>query len=110
MRTTTPARLVVARTPAINELLQEVWALSPELEEKISQTVYQAIVALVRERKRYKAFASGSMSPSPGNIPDAVMGEAGKGVEEPTTAKSTTEDSQTVPPKDEPHPDTIWNE
>lgn len=102
-KTTIPARLVVVRTPAINDLLQQAWALSPELTEKISLTVYQAIVALVRERRRYQAFASEYFSPAPANMAEVVMGEAVKGLED-----SITEDSGTA--LSEPHPDSIWND
>ena len=72
MKKTTPARIVVTRTPAINDLLQEAWMLSPELKEKISLTVHQAIAAFVRERRRYSAFASESLSPLSGNGPTII--------------------------------------
>lgn len=109
-KTTTPARLVVTRTPEINELLKEAWMLSPELKEKISLTIHQAIVALVQERRRYKAFASESFSPRSVNVAETSIEEAVEGVNNSITEDFTTEDSKTIPRENESHPDSIWND
>ena len=108
--TTPPARLVVTRTPEINKLLQEIWNLSPELKEKISLTVYQALVALVQDRRRYQAFASESFNPLPVNMTDASIEENVQGVEVSTTEGFSTENSKTIHRENEPHPDSIWND
>lgn len=101
-KTTAPARIVVTRTPEINALLQEAWILSPELREKISLTVHHAIVALVRERRRYKAFASESFNSPPVNMKIST-GDATGDAED-----SIADDSMTK--RSEPHPDSIWND
>ena len=109
MKKTTPARIVVTRTPAINELLQEAWMLSPELKEKISLTVHQAIAAFVRERRRYSAFASESLSPLSGNKARASRGKGLQGEEDLEREGLTMKDAKAIQREEEPHPDSIWN-
>ena len=110
MKKTTPARIVVTRTAAINELLQEVWMLSPELKEKISLTVHQAIVALVRERRRYKAFASEPLNLLPTNMIEALIEKVVQGGEVSEIERVTEESSDALQTLNEPHPDSIWND
>lgn len=56
-------RLYVHRTQSLEALLQELWALRPELKDKPSMTVYMGMAALIREVKLSAAVMNRSMAP-----------------------------------------------
>ena len=57
-KTDHPARIVVLRTKPVEALLQEIWAVRPEIRNKISLTVSTAFAALVREGTHTSAIAA----------------------------------------------------
>ena len=84
--------------------------LSPELKEKISLTVHQAIVALVRERRRYRAFASESFNPLPVKMTEAARGEIIQNENDSKIEGHIAKDYKVIQRESEPHPDSVWND
>lgn len=50
-------KLTARRTPEIEGLLQELWSLRPELEDKNKLTIFLGLDALVRELKSKVSFS-----------------------------------------------------
>lgn len=99
-----PARIVVLRTRAVEALLQEIWAVRPEIRNKISLTVSTAFAALVRENKRISAVVipeSSIPQQAPVGLPDIEPLPVESLPVEPIHAASTVSD-------DESHPDDAW--
>lgn len=94
----TPARIVVARTEAIETLLQELWRLRPELKDRISLTISMAITALVQNTTREKAILEAELA-NYQQMPAPTAGAISQRQNSNTTMSSTSE----------PHPDSAWN-
>lgn len=91
-----PGRLVVLRTTALEELLQEVWRLRPDIRDKISLTVSTAFFALIKESTPEKATSTAK--PLSHEAVTALLEEA-----EASSRGSVNSAAS------EPHPDGIWN-
>lgn len=103
-KTDHPARIVVLRTTPIEALLQEIWAVHPEIRNKISLTVSTAFAALVREDKRASAVVipeSSIPQQSSVALPEIEPLPVEPLPVEPVNAASTVSG-------DESHPDAAW--
>lgn len=99
-----PARLVVLRTKPIEALLQEIWAVRPDIRNKISLTVSTAFAALVREGNHSSAAVvpeSHIHQQAPAAVPEIKPSPVASLPVEPINAASTVSD-------DESHPDAAW--
>lgn len=86
-----PRKVVVSRTQAIEDLLQNLWSLRPEIRDQLSMTVRLALAAFVRESQR-NALAN----PLPAISTDFSTLDI-----DPTPAPEPVEETQ-------PHPDSAW--
>lgn len=88
-----PARIVVLRTASLETQLQKLWDLKPEIRDRISVTVAEAVAAFIREieeRKQNKLSEKKLLSSLvPSRVPEI------------------TEKSAPVK-ESEPHPDSSW--
>lgn len=50
--------IVARRTPDVEKLLQQLWSLRPELEDKNKVTIVLALAVLLRESQRMLSFSS----------------------------------------------------
>ena len=94
---THPARIVVARTPTIENLLQKLWQVRPEIRDKPTMTVALAILALLRESSE-----EGVSTIAAHNV--LHVSTAPK----PVTEMETVVETKPVEAK-EIHPDSMWN-
>jgi hypothetical protein len=93
-------RLYVHRTQSLETLLQELWALRPELKDKPSMTVYMGTAALIREAKHSATFMSAGFGPG-------VQAEAA--MSEPISTAEVVIASEVVAEADELHPNVQWD-
>lgn len=91
-------RLYVHRTQSLEALLQELWALRPELKDKPSMTVYMGTAALIREAKHSAVLMSAGFAPSV--QAKAAMPELPSAVEVAITSEAVA---------DELHPNVQWD-
>ncbi|KPQ32133.1 MAG: hypothetical protein HLUCCA11_22305 [Phormidesmis priestleyi Ana] len=107
-----PTRMVVLRTANLEMLLQELWALRPDLRDKPTATVHCSTVALIRETKNTLAAISPNSSnaesvTSVHQVAEAFEPSPAEEGFEPSPAEEGFENSEAVPSKG-PHPDNIW--
>jgi hypothetical protein len=93
-------RLYVHRTQSLEALLQELWALRPELKDKPSMTVYMGTAALIREAKHSATFMSAGFASS-------VQAEAAMPELPPATEVAIA--FEAVADADELHPNVQWD-
>ncbi|KPQ32132.1 MAG: hypothetical protein HLUCCA11_22300 [Phormidesmis priestleyi Ana] len=67
-------KLTARRTPDIEGLLQELWSLRPELENKNKVTILLSLAALVRECKKVYPAANDCFS----SAEESLLGPAAK--------------------------------
>ena len=97
-------RLYVHRTQSLEALLQELWALRPELKDKPSMTVYMGTAALIREVKLSAAVMNRSMSPLTPNASSIPVLNPNENISaKPEAITFTGLESS------EPHPNEQWN-
>jgi hypothetical protein len=100
-----PTRMVVLRTDTFESLLQELWALRPELKDKPTVTIHCGITALIRETKlTLAALCPKSFSPD-SEVSIYQRTEASDLLQE----EEVSDFSQNAP-AEEPHPDSIWRQ
>jgi hypothetical protein len=98
-----PTRMVVLRTDTFESLLQELWALRPELKDKPTLTIHCGITALIRETKLTLAALCPKSSSSDSEISMHQHTE----VSEPSQEEEVSDFLQNAH-AEEPHPDSIW--
>ena len=90
-----PKRIVVDRTDALEELLQQVWLVRPELKNRLSWTISTALAALTKAETSADAMSSSDLT---------VVGAVSA-----TSTGSLQQAPDTEVGTKEPHPDTAWN-
>jgi hypothetical protein len=99
-----PTRMVVLRTDTFESLLQELWALRPELKDKPTVTIHCGIIALIRETKlTLAALCPKSFSP------DSEI-SMHQHAEAPEPSPEEVSDFSQNAYSEEPHPDSIWRQ
>lgn len=91
---THPARIVVLRTDPLEAQLQKLWSLKPEIKDRVTVTVAEAIAALIREIEERRQSKLSEIALLSSLSPTREL----EPVDEPASAESS-----------EPHPDSIWN-
>lgn len=84
-------KVVVVRSKSIEELLQTLWSIRPEIRDQLSTTVRLALAAFIRESQR-----NAIVNTSPvGSIDLSTLGI------EPEPEPESVKEKQ-------PHPDSVW--
>ena len=91
----------MTRTDEIEALLQKLWALRPEIRDKLSLTVSISLTALIRESERTKAIFAAELS-NYQSVPTATQGME-------ISHQAQTDNVSTVSSIPESHPDAAWN-
>ena len=100
-----PTRMVVLRTDNLETLLQELWALRPDLKDKPTATVHCGTIALIRETKLTLA----ALCPKSSSAVSVTAMHQLTEDSEPSWEEEASDFLQKES-SEEPHPDSIWRQ